>query len=114
MERTWRDRRKRYRVAGADETGKLKRFGIGAPRLRAAMARVLAWFRLCLRHGWIEGYEGEINYSEPHERNGNDMLLTLWRTRRLNGLDIPYGPVATALGIALDDSIPPWIEPKNG
>jgi hypothetical protein len=42
------------------------------------------------------------------------MLLTLWRTRRLNGLDIPYGPVATALGIALDDSIPPWIEPKNG
>jgi hypothetical protein len=53
MEHVFRHQRQRYRTDGPDETGKLKRFGIGAHVLSCEIARMLEWFRLSIRFGWI-------------------------------------------------------------
>lgn len=107
FEKTHREQRKRYWADGADETCKLKRFGLGAQRLRAAAARFLEWFRICLRHGWIFDPGVKLNTREPRLRNGENRRLTLMRSRRWQGLDLPYGPKAYALGLAPDPGIPP-------
>jgi hypothetical protein len=108
FEKTFRDRRKRYWLDGADETGKLKRFGLPAHRLRAAAARFLEWFRLCLRHGWINDPKVKRNTSEVRLRNGEKRRLTTLRARRWQGLDLPYGPKAHQLRLAPTADIPPY------
>jgi hypothetical protein len=113
FEKTFRDRRKRYWVDGADETGKIKRFGLNAHRLRSAAARFLEWFRVCLRHGWINDPTIKRNDREPRLRNGEDRRLTTLRSRRWQGLDIPYGPKALALGFALTAEVPKHREKKK-
>jgi hypothetical protein len=106
FEKTHRDQRKRYWKDGADETCKLKRFGLAAHRLRSAAARFLEWFRLCLRHGWIYDPTVKLNTREPRLRNGEDRRLALLRGRRWQGLDLPYGPKAFALRLAPDPKVP--------
>jgi hypothetical protein len=113
FEKNFRDRRKRYYVDGADETGKIKRFGLGAHRLRSAAARFLEWFRLCLRNGWIPGYEGKLNTAEVKIRNGAERLERTLLARRWQGLELPYGPQAYALKLALDDKVPPWRQTRR-
>lgn len=92
---------------------KLKRFGLGAHRLRSAVACFLEWFRLCLRHGWIPGYQGKRNTRETHLRNGEDRRLATLRYRRWQGLDLPYGKQAEQLRLAPDGKVPPYREPKR-
>jgi hypothetical protein len=107
FEKTFRDRRKRYWNDGADETCKLKRFGLAAHRLRSAAARFLEWFRICLRHGYIANDSVKRNTRELRQRNGEDRRLAMLRGRRWQGLDLPYGPQAHALRLAVDPGIPP-------
>jgi hypothetical protein len=80
-ERSFRDRRKRCYLDGADEAGKLKRFGLAAHRVRAAAARFLEWFRICLRHGWFSSY-AKRNTREPLMRNANRRLIAVLKARR--------------------------------
>ncbi|HET8752656.1 MAG TPA: hypothetical protein VFM43_09070 [Gaiellaceae bacterium] len=112
-ERTFRDRRKRYYVDGADETGKIKRFGLAAHRLRTAVARFMEWFRICLWNGYLPGYQGKQNTLVPKLRSPRDRIRTTRNVRRWQGLDLPYGPQAFALGLAPDDKVPPWRPPPE-
>lgn len=113
FEKNFRDRRKRYAVDGADETGKIKRFGLGAHRLRSAAARFLEWFRVCLRNGWLPGYKGQLNDGQVMIRNGGERLERVHLARRWQGLDLPYGKKAFALGLALDDKVLPFRETRR-
>lgn len=113
FERAHRERRKRYAIDGADETGKLKRFGIGAHRLRSAAARFLEWFRICLRNGYLPGYKGKLNPAQPRMHNGNERLRTTRNVRRWQGLDLPYGKNAFALGLAVTPDVPKFRPPSK-
>jgi hypothetical protein len=106
FERVFRHSRQRYRAIGNDETGKLKRFGLQVHRLRCAVSRFLEWLRICLRHGWI-GNHGRINTRDARARRGDKRLRSMLLSRRERGLNLPYGPAAWAIGLALDPSVPP-------
>jgi hypothetical protein len=104
--------RQRYRAIGKDETGKLKRFGLQAHRLRLAAARFIEWFRICLRHGWL-GDHGKQNSRHPLTARGDRRLRATLLSRRQRGLNLPYGPAAHALGLAATPALPPKSEPPS-
>jgi hypothetical protein len=52
-EKGFNEDRSRFGVSGTDNTRRLRRRGVEAQRLRAAVARYLEWMFLCLRDGWI-------------------------------------------------------------
>lgn len=93
----WRDR---YAVAGTTQATRSKRRGHrAAQELRAAVALLAEWFRICLRHGYIGGHRRR-NRNEPRQRDEGDFAVRqLQYYRREHLLDLPYGPRARALGI---------------
>lgn len=109
MERTFHHQRQRYRTIGNDETGKLKRFGIGAHQLRSELARLMEWFRLSIRFGWI-GSERRYRKIILVTRRGHRALASVMASRIRRGLQIPYGRQAFRRGWAPTPDIPP---PKN-
>ena len=113
-ERSFIQRRRRFGVAGKDETGRLKRRGNGAQRLRAAIARFLEWLFICLRHGWI-GSHAYRNAVVLLKRGGKAAAAGLIRRRFGVGLMLPYGPKAFRLGLAPTPEVskPPWVEPDD-
>jgi hypothetical protein len=104
--------RQRYRAIGNDETGKLKRFGLQAHRLRLAAARFIEWFRICLRHGWL-GDHGKRNTRKVLNARGDQRLRGQLLARRHRGLNLPYGPAAWAIGLAPTPDLPPKYEPPG-
>lgn len=94
---SWRDR---YAVAGTSQATRSKRRGsIAAQKLRAAAALLAEWFRICLRQGYA-GNLRQRNTAQPERRAGGAQRLIKLRTYRQNeGLDLPYGSAATALGM---------------
>lgn len=107
---SWRDR---YAVAGTSQATRSKRRGsIAAQKLRAAAALLAEWFRICLRQGYI-GNLGQRNTAQPEPRNGGTKrLIKLREYRQREGLDLPYGAAATALGMpALAPTVPPAPQP---
>lgn len=110
FESNFRHQRKRYLSAGNDETGKLKRLGLGAHRLRAAISRFIEWFRICLRHGWL-GNHPKTNERPVRYRRGEHKLYRVLCERREQGINLPYGPAAHALVLRRTAEIPPWREP---
>ncbi len=105
MERTFAQQRRRFGVAGKDETGRLKRRGMDVHRLRAAIARFLEWLYICLRHGWI-GSHRYRNIVHTLNRTGRDAARRLINRRFAYGLMLPYGPKAYKLGLAATPEIP--------
>lgn len=99
LERTHYQKRRRFAVAGKDDTGKLKRRGASVQRLRAAIARFLEWFYICLRHGWL-GQHPYRNLSDVLQRRAWGKVEKLLHRRRAAGLELPYCPVAIRLGLA--------------
>lgn len=112
FERTFHHQRLRYRTLGNDLTGKIKRFGLGAHRLRCAIARFVEWFRICLRNGWL-GDHPKVNTHPVLFRRGEQGLKKVLTERRRQGVNLPYGPAAHALGIRRTPDIPPWIPPRQ-
>lgn len=114
LERSFVQRRRRFGVAGKDETGRLKRRGAGVQRLRAAIARFLEWLFICLRHGWIgsHAYRNAVILLKRGGRSGADAVM---RKRFGFGLMLPYGPKAHQLGLAASPEVPkpPWVEPDD-
>ena len=90
MEHVFRHQRQRYRTIGNDETGKLKRFGMGAHVLRCEVARLLEWFRLSIRFGWI-GKERSPGKFVLIVRRGAKALASMNAARIRRGLQLPYG-----------------------
>lgn len=99
LERTHFQKRRRFAVAGNDNTGKLKRRGIQVHRLRAATARFLEWFYICLRHGWIGGHKF-VNPQKIQQRRAWMKIEQIINRRRNAGLHLPYGRAAIRLGLA--------------
>jgi hypothetical protein len=95
---SWRDR---YAVSGNSNATRSKRTAsIAAQRLRAAAALLAEWFRICLRMGYI-GNHAQRNPYQPVERDrGRPGLDAHRRYRQRNGLALPIGPAALALGLA--------------
>lgn len=103
---SWRDR---YAVAGTSQATRSKRRGsIAAQKLRAAAALLAEWFRICLRQGYT-GNLPQRNTSQPVLRAaGAKRLIKLRAYRQTEGLDLPYGAAATALGMPpLAPTVPP-------
>ncbi len=113
--------RDRSSFAGKDTTGMLSRRGVPAQRLRGEISRMLDWFRVCLRHGWIEGWEN-LNENEPIDLMadrvdrrgvtkygiGKGRLARVMGARRIRGLNLPYGSVAERLGL-----VPPSVRASD-
>lgn len=106
MEHVFRHQRQRHRTIGADETGKLKRFGMGAHVLRCEVARLLEWFRLSIRFGWI-GNEARPGKFVLIVRRGAKALASTNASRIRRGLQLPYGRQAFRRGWAPTADVPP-------
>jgi hypothetical protein len=104
--------RDRHGFAGKDQSGRLSRRGVPAQRLRGEISRMLDWFRICLRHGWIDGWENrnpnvpvDLMADRVDRRGrrrsglGGNALASVLRDRRDRGLNLPYGSVAERLGL---------------
>ena len=104
--------RHRYAIAGKDGLGRLRRTGIDAQRLRCAAAMLLNWFKVSLRHGWLDPHELEVslNQSAPvrlstlHDGSvGVEELHKLHRYRDEQNLELPYGSAAGRLSRAYQE-----------
>lgn len=112
FEAVFNNDRDRHGFAGKDTTGMLSRRGVPAQRLRGEIARLLDWFRACLRNGWIEGWERTnakepVDLMQPHRDRrkrlkpglGSGRLARVLAARRKRALNLPYGSVAERLGL---------------
>jgi hypothetical protein len=107
-EHVFRHWRERYSVAGKDVSGRLRRSGVPAQRLRAAASLVLDWFRVDLRHGWLEpvALDVALNVAAPtrlsgrQDRHSGEVTEAGYGTERLGrviserietGTHLPYG-----------------------
>jgi hypothetical protein len=106
-ERTFRQGRARYGQSGKEKYARLSRRGIRAQRLRAAIARLIEWFYICLRHGWIGNHR---NRNDEHTLHtvGHGYRRYMRAVYRKKGLELPYGPAAVKLGLARPPDPPPW------
>lgn len=99
--------RRRYAVAGNDYAERPKRRqSVPCQALRAAAGLLIEWFRLSLRHGWLASHRN-VSREQAVEREGGlgDWRRT-WDARRNLDLDLPYGPAAVELGLAIDEKSP--------
>ncbi len=72
---------------------------IAAQKLRAAAALLAEWFRICLRQGYI-GNLPQRNTADAEIRSGGaSRLIAVRAYRQAEGLDLPYGPAASTLGM---------------
>jgi hypothetical protein len=101
-ESIWHADRERWNVAGIDLTGRIKRKGVGVHKLRNALARMLEWLYICLRHGWV-GSHPTRNRLQPRKRSGQRGLWSTMWAREGYGTDLPYGSAAQALGLSDPD-----------
>lgn len=112
MEGFWDSQRKRYRLAGKDTTGKIKRRAVvPAQQLRAEASLFIEWLRLSLRHGWIGSWKTR-NENAPVPTDDKGRLAAVLRARAKRALQFPYGAQAVKLGLAKpppDDDPPPQL-----
>ncbi len=106
--RHWRDR---YKVFGNNVDTRPKRPGIAWQNLRASVALLIEWFRLCARYGWL-GSPRRCDEYQVEELHAGHALYKVLRSRAWHCLDLPYGPAAHKLGLAPDPDPPPS-RPRN-
>jgi hypothetical protein len=106
FERNFREGRARFGRSGKETYARLSRRGIRAQRLRAAIARLIEWFYICLRHGFIGGHRHRNTESTLH-KVGHAYRRYMKATYRKSGLELPYGPAAVKLGLARPPDPPP-------
>ncbi len=93
----WRDR---YRVGANTLANRPKAIGIGCHRLRALVACVIEWLRICHREGWLGSPRRNMRSPRrPRRLLGVRNAESLVRSRAINGLLNPYGRQAAALHI---------------
>jgi hypothetical protein len=96
-EHVFRHSRERYGIAGNDNTGRLRRGGIAAQLLRVRASILLDWYRLNLRHGWLEtrGLAVTVNDQPIRRLSG--------RQDRLSGEILEPGVGSARLGRMLEE-----------
>jgi hypothetical protein len=102
--------RARHNTSGRGSTSRAKRIGIPFMELRAAIARLLDIFRVCLRQGWLGEYE-RLNRAEARRRKGGrEGVLRMQMLRRKHGLLVPWGAAARRVGLAWEGELPEgWV-----
>jgi hypothetical protein len=89
--------RLRYTVAGKDNSSQLLRPGLEPQRLRLWASLVLDWFRLCLRHGWLDAKELPVKLNDATIIDlsgvGSERRASRIERRRQLGTDMPFGPL---------------------
>jgi hypothetical protein len=109
----WRDR---YRVAADTLANRPKIVSLNWHRLRANVACFIDWLRIAARNDWLdparpdaEGGNGKVKQLRRGARKkmeaGVKAAKELLDRRSADGLDLPYGPKAKALG--LGEETPP-------
>ena len=99
------DRQRRNRQAGSASAPTCMRSG-------CEVARLVEWFRLSVRFGWL-GSERRIKRIREIVRRGHRKLQSVRFARNRRGLALPYGPQAHRLGWALTPDVPPPLPPKE-
>jgi hypothetical protein len=98
-ERVHRHWRERYRVGGDGLSLRPKRRGIAVQELRAQAALLVEWLCISWREGWLgsarRNKKGAVRFPEK----GQKRLQRVLQSRAKNGLTVPYGAVAAALGV---------------
>lgn len=105
-ERTHRLTRERYGAAGSDTTGRLRRRGIDAQRLRCSASLIIEWFRILIIQGWLHPGDRPLNTNEAEHCTPGTRLEKVKQARKDSGLDLPYGPAAFELGLAPTADLP--------
>lgn len=95
----------RYRVGAATHEMRPKRRGVGCQQLRANAALVIEWLRILDREGWMGS--ARRNSSGPKTDDPGCGLESLLGSRLRNGLCLPYGRKAVALGVGPLRPAPP-------
>ena len=83
--RHWRDR---YKVFGNNVDTRPKRPGIAWQNLRASVALLIEWFRLCARYGWL-GSPRRCEEYQVEELHAGHALYKVLRSRAWHCLDLP-------------------------
>lgn len=107
LERVWGHWRRRYGVAGQEpDTRTYRRESVPCQRLRAQTARLIEWFRILLRLGWLTG---RTSRRQTHIKtiDGSRRLNNVLRARERHRLNVPYGRYAVQAGIATNSDPPP-------
>jgi len=100
MERLWRHWRDRYAVAGKNiDARTLRRQSLPCQELRAEAARLIEWFRVLLREGWL-GSRRRSAETDPTSISGEKRLSSILAARDRHGVNLPYGRYAVAAGFA--------------
>lgn len=89
--------RARYRVGAATHEMRPKRRGQGCQQLRANAALLIEWLRILDREGWMGS--ARRNRRSPEAAETDEAVRELLNFRKENGLHLPYGPKAVALGL---------------
>jgi hypothetical protein len=96
--------RKRYSAGGDDQKGRLKRYkdSVSAQRLRGEAARLIEWFYINLRQGWLADSTA-LTPDPPFVRDGvgAERHRIVKRSQRKRRLDLPFGPAAVKAGLRL-------------
>ncbi len=101
----WRDR---YRVAADTLAIRPKIVSLKWHRLRAYVATFIDWLRIAAVNGWLGSARGAKRAKRGVRTKINaaaEAVTNLINERSKNGLDLPYGPSAAALG--LGETTPP-------
>jgi len=107
LERVWGHWRRRYGVAGQEpDTRTYRRESIPCQRLRAQTARLIEWFRILLRLGWLAGRSAR---RRTHAKlvDGSRRLGNVLRARDRARLSVPYGRYAVQGEVATNPDPPP-------
>jgi hypothetical protein len=92
--RVWGHWRRRYGVAGQEpDTRTYRRESVPCQRLRAQTARLIEWFRILLRLGWLAG---RTSRRQTHIKTiaGTRRLNNVLRARERHRLNVPFGRYA--------------------
>lgn len=100
----------RYNVAGNDFADRPKRRqSVPCQQLRASAGMLIDWLRACLKHNWF----ASARHPQPlpsetcvERTSGYGNWRAVMDRRDSEGLWLPYGPAAHALGLAPDATVP--------
>lgn len=99
--------RRRYAVAGNDYSERPKRRQcVPCQALRASAGLFVEWFRLSLRHGWIDGHRNVIDSKPVPRESAAGWWQKVITERKDTELNAPYGPAAYELKLCVDDRAP--------
>lgn len=105
----WRDR---YKVAADDIGIRPKVRSIGWHRLRANVAALIEWLRICLREGWLgSARRNHRSAKRAFQQTGRNIAARFADMRARRGLSEAYGVNAERLG--LGPRTPPSRRPRG-